>query len=98
IASFGLNTAAASGQTRDAVRLDTTWRSDDPNSLRTTVVGDTISRPGFYGRPVRIGGVQYGTNFWLQPGYVTTPLLALKGTAALPSTVDVFVNNQRVGS
>lgn len=98
IASFGLNTAAAGGQTRDAVRLDTTWRSDDPGSLRTTVVGDTISRPGFYGRPVRIGGLQYGTNFGLQPGYVTTPLLALKGTAALPSTVDVFVNNQRVGS
>jgi outer membrane usher protein len=98
IASFGLNTAAAGGQTRDAVRLDTTWRSDDPASLRTTVVGDTISRPGFYGRPVRIGGLQYGTNFGLQPGYVTTPLLALKGTAALPSTVDVFVNNQRVGS
>ncbi|HLS56955.1 MAG TPA: fimbria/pilus outer membrane usher protein [Zeimonas sp.] len=98
IASFALNAPTAGGEGRDAVRLDTAWRRDDPGSLRTAVVGDTISRPGFYGRPMRIGGLQYGTNFGLQPGFVTTPMLALKGTATLPSTVDVFVNNQRVGS
>jgi outer membrane usher protein len=98
IASFALNAPTAGGDRRAAVRLDTAWRRDEPGSLRTAVIGDTISRPGFYGRPVRIGGLQYGTNFGLQPGFVTTPMLALKGTATLPSTVDVFVNNQRVGS
>lgn len=98
IASFGANTATTSGTTDALVRFETSWRRDDPATMRSLVVGDSISRPGFYGRPVRFGGVQYGKNFLLQPGYVTTPLLAFSGTAAVPSTVDVFVNNRRISS
>lgn len=98
LASFGANTATLGGTTRELVRFDTSWRRDDPASMRTLVMGDTVSRAGFYGRPVRFAGIQYGSNFTLQPGYITTPLVGFSGTAAVPSTVDVFVNNQRVAS
>lgn len=96
LARFGANTATATGNTGRLVRLDTSWRRDEPGELRSLVLGDSISRPGFYGRPVRFGGIQYGKNFSLQPGFIVTPMLGLSGTAAVPSTVDVFVNNQRV--
>ena len=39
------------------------------------------------------GGVQWGTNFSTQPTFISFPLPGLSGEAALPSTVDLFVNN-----
>jgi outer membrane usher protein len=83
---------------RSVARLDTTWTRDFPERLATLRVGDSISTPGAWGRAVRFGGVQYGTNFSTQPSLVTTPLLAAHGEAAVPSTVDVFVNNRQVAS
>jgi outer membrane usher protein len=79
-------------------RLDTTWTRDFPDRLATLRVGDTISTPGPWGRAVRFGGVQFGTNFGTQPSLVTTPLLAAQGEAVVPSTVDVFVNGRQVAS
>jgi outer membrane usher protein len=81
---------------RSVARLDTTWTRDFPDRLATLRVGDAISTPGAWGRAVRFGGVQFGTNFSTQPSLVTTPLLAARGEATVPSTVDVFVNNRRV--
>ena len=78
------------------VRLETTWTLDFPDKLTTLRVGDTISTPGRYGRSLRYGGIQFGTNFSVQPSFVTAPLASATGQAALPSTVDVFVNNALV--
>jgi outer membrane usher protein len=79
-------------------RLETTFTRDFPASLRTLRIGDAISEPGAWGRAVRFGGVQWGTNFGVRPDLVTTPLLSAGGEAVVPSTVDVFVNGQQVGS
>jgi outer membrane usher protein len=83
---------------REAVRLDTTWTLDFPERLATLRVGDAISASGAWGRSVRFGGVQFGTNFSTQPTLVTTPLLYAQGEAIVPSTVDVFVNGRQVAS
>ena len=88
--------AQGGGGVRDTVRLDTTYTRDFPQRMETLRVGDTITFPGAWGRAVRIGGVQYGTNFATQPGFVTFPTVAANGQAALPSTVDVFVDNALV--
>jgi outer membrane usher protein len=82
--------------TKKAIRLDTTWTTDFPQKLSTLRIGDATSVPGAWGRAVRFGGVQYSTNFATQPGYITFPSIASSGQAALPSTVDVFVNNALV--
>lgn len=78
---------------RRFVRLDTTWTQDRPAQLASLRLGDTIGVPGIWGRAVRFGGLQYATNFATQPGFVTLPLQGVAGQAALPSTVDVYVNN-----
>ncbi|HET9694989.1 MAG TPA: fimbria/pilus outer membrane usher protein, partial [Steroidobacteraceae bacterium] len=71
---------------------------DVPDRLATLRVGDAISTPGAWGRAVRFGGIQFGTNFRTQPTLVTTPLLSAQGEALVPSTVDVFVNQRQVAS
>jgi outer membrane usher protein len=80
------------------VRLDTTFTKEFPARLETLELGDAITDPGNWGSAVRFGGIHWGTNFGLRPDMLTTPLLAASGTAVLPSTVDVFVNNQKVSS
>ena len=80
----------------DSVRLNTAWRSDFPDQLTTLVLGDTINVPATWGRAMQFGGIQYGTNFTTQPGFISFPSLAANGQAALPSTIDVFVNNALV--
>ena len=94
----GTLVARADEGRRSVARLDTTWTRDFPNQLATLRLGDAISTPGAWGRAVRFGGVQFGTNFGTQPTLVTTPLLAAQGEAVVPSTVDVFVNGRQVAS
>jgi len=76
-------------------RLDTRWQRDDPQRLTRWRLGDSISHAGSWGRALRYGGVQWGTDFSLQPGFLSFPLPTLKGEAALPSTLDVYVNNSQ---
>jgi outer membrane usher protein len=92
--AFAVDDSAGSS----GVRLDTAWTRDFPERMTTLRVGDSFSSTGSWGRSVRFGGVQYGTNFNTQPTLVTTPLLSAKGDAIVPSTVDVFVNGQPVAS
>jgi outer membrane usher protein len=81
------------GDTASWLRLQTTFSIDYPDRLSALRLGDGVVRPGAWGRAPRFGGVQYSTNFATQPGFIRTPVQATAGTATLPSTVDVFVNN-----
>jgi outer membrane usher protein len=83
------------GEGQSMIRTDTYWRTDLPGSMDALVVGDTISSGGAWSRPVRYGGVRYARDFTLAPGYITYPTPSISGSAALPSTVDMLVNNQR---
>lgn len=77
------------------VRLDTTWTHDMPERRASLRAGDTIGTGGAWGRPIRFGGLQYATNFATQPGFITFPLPTLAGEAALPSTLELYVNGVR---
>ncbi|MCE9662068.1 fimbria/pilus outer membrane usher protein [Halomonas sp. M5N1S17] len=75
------------------VRLDTQWRHDNPDSMRTLRLGDTTSLGTAWSGGVRFGGLQWGSNFSTRPEMVTLPLVSVAGEAALPSTVDLYVND-----
>ena len=83
----------ADGSKRRVERLDTFWRYDMPDRMETVVVGDAVGVSGGWSRPARYGGFRYGRDFGHRPGFVTLPQLSLNGSAALPSTVDLLVNN-----
>lgn len=81
-------------QDRQALRLDTTYTYDMPDRMATLRIGDAITHPStILGRAVRFGGLQWGTNFRTRPGLITVPVATLSGQAALPSTVDLYVND-----
>lgn len=78
-------------------RLDTTYTLDRPAQAQTIRLGDFVSRSAIWTQPARIGGIQISTNFNTRPEFITYPLRDVSGQAALPSVVDVFVNNLFAG-
>ncbi|MEN5084528.1 fimbria/pilus outer membrane usher protein [Bosea sp. TWI1241] len=89
---------AGDGDRGELLRLDTSWSYSDPASMISYRAGDTISSGLAWTRPIRLGGVQVQRNFGLRPDLITLPLPSFAGSAAVPSTVDVFVNGVRTAS
>lgn len=79
----------------ETVRLDSSWQWSFPESAVTVVVGDTFSGFLNWTRAVRVGGVQIGRNFALQPYRITAPLPAFLGEVAVPSSVELYINGMR---
>lgn len=101
--TFGASLLANSTSTSETgaenvVLLDAGWRWDEPAKLRTYRVGDAITAPGWWGHAVRFGGAQVSSNYSLQPGYVTYPLLTVAGVSAIPTAAEIYSNNIRMGS
>jgi outer membrane usher protein len=82
----------------DALRLDTAYTYSDPATLMTYQAGDLISGGFAWTRPIRIGGLQARRNFGLRTDLITQPLASVSGSAAVPSTVDVYVNDLKTYS
>jgi len=74
-------------------RLETNWTIDDVAGMRSLRVGDSVTRGGAGGPPLRFAGLQFARNFAVEPGFITLPLPSVSGSAALPSVVDVYVND-----
>lgn len=82
----------------DALRLNTTLTYSDPERMMSYRAGDVIGGGFAWTRPIRIGGVQVARNFGLRPDLVTLPLPAARGSAAVPSVADVYINNVKTYS
>ena len=84
----------AFGVNRPYQRVATQFRHDWFEKNITLEAGDSVSRAGSLGRALRFGGIQIRTNFEMRPGYITQPYLSLGGDAVLPSTLQLFIDNQ----
>lgn len=73
-------------------RYDTWWQHDDPARLTTWVAGDLITGSLAWTRSLRIAGLQWRRNFSLRPDLVTFPIPTLRGSAVVPSSVDVYLD------
>ena len=96
--SFGVITSSALVSNSDprklsAMRLDTSWSFDDPGALLSYRAGDLVNRGLSGTRPIRLGGIQIGRSFELRPDMITQPLPIVRGTAEVPSSLDLFVNS-----
>ncbi|MDF8332744.1 fimbria/pilus outer membrane usher protein [Novosphingobium cyanobacteriorum] len=88
-------TMLLAGRGGHAVRLDTSFRREFPQRRLRIGLGDAVSRPGPGGQPIRFGGIQFGTDFSLDPDSINFPLPVLLASAALPSTVELLSEAQR---
>ncbi|MBE1162026.1 fimbria/pilus outer membrane usher protein [Dyella acidiphila] len=75
------------------VRYDTSWTESDPDTLSSVQWGDTISSSLSWSRSIRLAGWQWRSNFALRPDLVTFPLPMLSGSAAVPTALDLYINN-----
>lgn len=82
----------------DFIRLDTAWRYTDPENLLVYQAGDGISGALAWTSSYRFGGLQFKRNFDIRPDLVTSPVPNLAGTASVPSTLDLYLNNIKVFS
>ena len=97
-ADWGMvGTSVVAGQSafggRGTTRLDSYFRRDDPARFTRLTVGDAVTQAAAWSTPFRFGGVQFGTRFGLQPGFISYPMPSLRGGAAVPSAVEVYVND-----
>lgn len=79
--------------TNKVVRLESVWTKDDPATMHTLRVGDTVSQTGMWGGAIGFGGIQYATNFATQPSLITNPLPSASGAAIVPTAINLYVNN-----
>lgn len=79
-------------------RHDTHFVYSNPRRLLSFTVGDTVSSSLPWTRPIRIGGVQLRRDFSLRSDVVTSPLLSYSGVAAVPSAIDLYIDNVRTWS
>lgn len=86
---------AAGGWDKGTVRLDSSWSQSFPDKLLTVKAGDILTGALSWTRPTRLGGLQFGSNFNLQPYLTTTPLSSFFGEATLPSVVELYINGLR---
>lgn len=86
-------TVGQTGTTKRVTRLDSYYLHDFPESLTRLVVGDTVTDAHDWSRQVRFGGVRIGTEFGLQPNLVTFPVPEFSDRAAVPSNVELLVND-----
>jgi outer membrane usher protein len=81
------------GGRRNWVRLETTFTKHFPQDNLALQVGDSSVRPGLWGNTVYFGGVRFGSNFGLTPGFISQPMPIISGLSSAPSTVDMYVND-----
>ena len=85
--------SGADAQPASWVRLETTFTRNFPENNRTLRIGDSSTRSSLLGRNAYFGGVQYGSNFALTPGFISQPLPTISGMSSAPSTVELYINN-----
>ena len=77
-------------------RLDTALLLDFPEDTARCTLGDSVSTTGTLGDAVRFSGVHWATDYATRPGLTPYALPVISGTATMPSTVELYVNNALV--
>ncbi|BEN39589.1 fimbrial biogenesis outer membrane usher protein [Serratia nevei] len=80
------------------IRYDTYWRYSNEKQMVSYQLGDFVSNSLTWSNSARMGGLRIGRNFGVRPDLVTYPLMQYTGSAAVPSTVDLFINGYKSSS
>ncbi|MNR85787.1 putative outer membrane usher protein ElfC precursor [compost metagenome] len=74
------------------LRVSSLFELEFPDKYLKLRVGDTTSIYNSLLNSFRYGGISFGTNYTDRPDFVYWNMPALQGSAALPSTVDLYIN------
>ncbi|MFO7698647.1 MAG: fimbria/pilus outer membrane usher protein, partial [Anaerolineae bacterium] len=79
-------------------RLGTTYLRDNEAQRTTLSVGDGVMQPRAGVPGVRYGGITWQSNFDLDPTFSTLETPTIFDEARLPSTLEFYLNDRRVGA
>jgi outer membrane usher protein len=94
---YSAASASAPGSKR-YLRYDTTWTYSDQDQMLIYTAGDLVTGALSWSNPVRLGGISIARDFSVRPDIVTYPLPQFAGQAAVPTTVDLFINGSKASS
>src|SRR5581483_8843483 len=77
-------------------RLDTDLLLDFPEYTARLTLGDSVTSPDTLGQSVRFVGVHWATDYATRPAVSPYALPVISGTATVPSTVELYVNQALV--
>jgi outer membrane usher protein len=89
------NGAQADQSRQGFLRYDSTWRFTDEQRLLSYEAGDFVTGALPWTSAVRVGGLQLSRDFAARPDLVTYPLPAFAGEAAVPTSLDLFINGYK---
>ena len=92
------NGAPTEGTRQGFLRYDSTWRFTDEQRLLSYEAGDLATGALPWTGSVRVGGLQVSRDFAARPDLVTYPLPAFAGEAAVPTSLDLFINGYKSSS
>ena len=92
------NTAADASGKRKFVRLMSSATYDDRENLRRTVAGDFFSPSREFSNGQNLGGISVSKLYGLDPYLTRSPSQNITGSVATPSTVEVYLDGQRIRS
>jgi outer membrane usher protein len=78
------------------VRLLTSVRADNRETLGTMIFGDFSAASGPLGSVQTLGGISVSRNYSVDPYFIRFPSLSLSGTLNTPSELEIYVNDRLV--
>ena len=79
-------------------RLMSTVTRDDRDTLQRFVVGDFFTSAKGLGNTVNMGGLSISKLYGLDPYFIRNPLQNIRGLAATPSQLELYIDGQRIRS
>ena len=92
------NTVPDASGGRKFVRLMSSATYDDRDNLRRTVAGDFFSPSREFSNSLNLGGISVSKLYGLDPYLTRSPSQKITGSVATPSTVDIYLDGQRIRS
>lgn len=84
--------------TEGTVRLNSYWQYIDPEKVRSYTFGDFTTNTVNWGTSVRVAGFQWASAYSQRSDIVTTALPQFSGSSAVPSSLDLYVDQQKIYS
>lgn len=83
---------------KHVIRLDSGWQYIDNEKIRSYLIGDYVSNATEWSNSLRLTGLQISSAYSKRSDIITTALPQFSGSAALPSSLDLYVDQQKVYS
>ncbi len=79
----------------DVRRLSTSYNYSSEDLMTSFTAGDVITGAQTWSRSARLGGFQIDRNFGLRPDLVTMSVPNFTSSAAVPSSVEIYLNDMK---